>query len=156
MTLAGLFALWLLMSGLFKPLLIGFGLASVLVVGWITSRMDAQDGDHLDIRLSPLRLAGYLLWLLAEIARANWSVMRIILSRRMPVRQHLFRVPFSQKTDLGQVIFANSITLTPGTITVETERDNFLVHALGYDENDDEALAEMDRRVAQVETAGGV
>ena len=154
MTLAGLFALWLLLSGLFKPLLIGFGLASVLVVGLLTSRMDAQDRDHLDIKLSPFGLARYLLWLMAEIAKANWSVTKIILSPDMPVRQHLFKVPFSQKTDLGQVIFANSITLTPGTITVETEREGFLVHAVAYSEDDPEALAEMDRRVTATESRG--
>ena len=150
--LAGLFALWLLMSGLFKPLIIAFGLASVAAVGWIIARMDAEDGYHLDIRLSPFRLIHYLLWLLAEIARANWAVTKIILSPKMPVRQHLFKVPTSQKSDLGQVIFANSITLTPGTITVETERDGFLVHAVAYSDSDHAALAEMDARVSAVES----
>ena len=152
--LAGLFGLWLLMSGLFKPLLLGFGLGSVLLVGWLTARMDAVDGDRLELRLSPFGLARYLAWLMVEIARANWAVSRIILSPSMPLRQHLFRVPFSQKTDLGQVIFANSITLTPGTITVETERDGFLVHAVNYSDDDPAALAEMDRQVCRTEGGG--
>jgi len=155
LALASLFALWLLMSGLFKPLLIGLGLVSVLAVAWLTGRMDRQDGDRLELRLSPLGMGRYLLWLMGEIARANWAVTRIILARDMPLRQHLFRTPFSQKSDLGQVIFANSITLTPGTITVETERGGFLVHALDYSEGDAAALAEMDRRVAAVESGGG-
>ena len=72
----------------------------------------------------------------------------------MPIRQHLFRVPTSQTTELGQVIFANSITLTPGTITVETEGHGLLVHAISYSEDDDKALAEMDRRVSATEAVG--
>jgi multicomponent Na+:H+ antiporter subunit E len=92
---------------------------------------------------------------MVEIAKANWAVTKIILSPNMPIRQHLFAIPFSQRTDLGQVIFANSITLTPGTITIETESDDFLVHAVSYSDSDLEALADMDRRVTATESEGG-
>lgn len=150
-----LFALWLLMSGIYKPMIIGFGVASVLLVVLICKRMDAVDEDRLDIRLHPLRFLSYMLWLLVEIAKANWAVTKIVLSPRMPIRQHMFTVPYSQKTDLGQVIFANSITLTPGTLSIEVEPGHFLVHALAYSDSDDAALADMDRRVAATETAAG-
>ncbi len=140
------------MSGIYKPLIIGFGIASVLIVIFVTNRMDKVDGDRIEMRLHPFRFIGYLAWLLVEIAKANWAVTRIILSPKMPIRQHLFAVPYSQKSDLGQVIFANSITLTPGTISVETEPGHFLVHAVAYSEDDHEALAGMDRRVSAVET----
>lgn len=150
-TMMFLFALWLLMSGIFKPLLIGLGVASVLVVVFVTRRMDAVDGDHVEIRLSPVRTMKYLLWLATEIAKANWAVTKIILSRNIRIRQHLFTVPYSQKSDLAQVVFANSITLTPGTITVETESGHFLVHAVNYSEHDPAALAEMDRQVSGTE-----
>lgn len=148
----GLIALWLLMSGIFEPLLIGFGTASVLLVLFIIRRMDEADGSRLEIKLDPVRTASYFVWLMVEIAKANWAVTKIVLARKMPMRQHLFMVPYTQKTDLAQVIFANSITLTPGTISVETEGDHFIVHALNYGPNDDEALADMNRRVAEVET----
>jgi multicomponent Na+:H+ antiporter subunit E len=147
-------SLWLLMSGLYEPLIIGFGVASVLTVLALTRRMDAVDRDHVEIALNPLRFLGYILWLLGEIAKANWAVTKIILSPRMGIRQHLFETPYSQRTDLGQVIFANSITLTPGTISVECEEGHFLVHALAYSRSDHSALADMDRRVTAVETAG--
>lgn len=153
-TITVLFALWLLMSGLFKPLLIGLGLASVLVTVFVVKRMDELDNDRFDIRLSPLKFVGYLIWLMAEIARANWAVTKVILSPRMPIRQRLFNTPSTQKTDLGQVIFANSISLTPGTITVETEGDHFLVHALAFGEGDLAALADMDARVSATEAGG--
>ncbi len=152
--MAGLFVLWLLLSGLFKPLLIGLGAASAVFAVYVARRMDAQDGDRIDARISPIRTVKYLMWLMVEIAKANWMVTKIILSPSMPIRQHLFAVSFSQKTDLAQVIFANSITLTPGTITVSTEDGSFLVHAVAYTEDDPDALADMDRRATAIEWAG--
>jgi multicomponent Na+:H+ antiporter subunit E len=147
-------ALWLLLSGIYKPLVIGFGALSVLLVTYVTMRMDEVDDDRVDIRLDPIATIKYVLWLLVEIAKANWAVTRIILSPGMPLRQHLLAVPYTQKTDLGQVIFANSITLTPGTISVETETGHFLVHAVSYSADDDAALADMDRRVTATERTG--
>ena len=147
-----LMALWLLMSGVYKPLVIGFGLGSVFLIMIILWRMDKVDGDHVQIRLNPLRFLGYIIWFFGEIAKSNWAVTRVILSPVMPIRQKMMVVPQSQKTDLAQVIFANSITLTPGTISVETEENGLLVHALSYDPEDDASLADMDRRVTAVET----
>jgi multicomponent Na+:H+ antiporter subunit E len=154
LTAVVLFALWLLMSGIYKPLIIAFGLGSVLLVTYVVARMDKVDGDPVRMPLKPLTYSGYLLWLLVEIAKANWVVTRIILSPGLRLRQHLFRIPVTQKSDLGQVIFANSITLTPGTITVETETGAFLVHALNYSDADPGALADMDRRITAAERAG--
>jgi len=146
-----LVALWLLLSGIFKPLLVGFGLVSVLVVLFVVKRMDDADDDRIDICLKPLAMVKYFIWLLVEIAKANWAVTKIILSPKMPLRQHFFSIDYSQNTDLGQVIFANSITLTPGTITIETEPGSFLVHAVAYSDGDLDALADMDRRVSATE-----
>jgi len=146
--------LWLLMSGIYEPLIIGFGAASVLLVVLVTARMDAVDGDNVSLRLNPIHFAKYFVWLLVEIAKANWAVTCIVLSKNMPLRQHLFFVHSTQKSDLAQVIYANSITLTPGTITVETEPGRFLVHALSYSADDNLALADMDRRVSAVEWRG--
>ena len=95
---------------------------------------------------------GYVgLPLAVEIAKSNIAVTKTILSSSMPIKQNLFNVPYTQRTDLGQVIFANSITLTPGTVTVETEDGHFLVHALSYSHDDLEALGGMDRRVRAAE-----
>lgn len=146
-----LLALWLLLSGIYKPLVIGLGVASVLVAVFVVNRMDAADDDRIELRLKPLQTLNYFFWLMVEIAKANWVVTRVILSPKMPIRQHFFAIPYTQKSDLGQVIFANSITLTPGTITIETEPDSFLVHALAYSDGDMGALAEMDRRVSSTE-----
>ena len=143
--------LWLMLSGIYKPMLIGFGIVSVALVMVIVRRMDRVDGDHVRISIKPIQFFHYLLWLFSEIAKSNWRVTKIILARTMPIRQNLFEVPYTQTSDLGQVIFANSITLTPGTLTIETEAGDFLVHALSYDTDDMAALADMDRRVTEIE-----
>ena len=148
--------LWLLLSGVYQPLTIGLGVASVLSVLFITRRMDSIDGDGVKIDLKPIKFIQYQAWLLVEIAKANWVVTKVILSPSLPIKQHMFSVPYTQKTDLGQVIFANSITLTPGTISVETEPGHFLVHAVAYSPDDKDALADMDRRVTATEKAEAV
>lgn len=144
-------ALWLLLSGVYKPLVIGFGVATTVLVLVVARRMDRVDGDRVALPLNPIALIGYFFWLLVEISKSNWTVTRIILAADMPIRQHLFAAKHSQKSDLGQVIFANSITLTPGTVTVETEPETFLVHALAYSPDDMDSLRDMDRRVTAIE-----
>lgn len=150
-----LFALWLLMSGVYKPLIIWLGVASSLIAVIVIRRMDkAADADSLQIHLKPIAAIGYWIWLMVEIAKSNWAVTKVILSPNMPLNRHIFKVPCTQKTDLGQTIFANSITLTPGTISVEVEEGEFLVHAVSYSDDDMDALAEMDRRVTAIEREG--
>ena len=148
-----LMVLWLLMSGVYKPLTIGLGAASVLLAVFVVRRMDGVDNDRLELRLRPVASLRYFVWLLGEIAKSNWAVTKVILSADLKTRQHFFPVPYSQSTDLGQVVFANSITLTPGTITVEIEPEHFYVHALSFSDGDHEALADMDARVTATEAA---
>ena len=143
--------LWLLLSGVYKPFVMGLGFLSVLAVIFITKRMDSVDEDQVELGLKPVEFVKYQAWLMVEIAKANWAVTKLILSPSMPLKQHLFSVPYTQKTDLAQVIFANSITLTPGTISVETEPGHFLVHAVAYSSDDKAAIADMDRRVTAIE-----
>jgi len=147
----GLFGLWLLLSGFYdNSLLLGFGIISCVVCVYIAARMDVVDHESVPLQLK-LGILGYLLWLTAEIGKANWAVTKVILSPRMKLQQRMINVPASQKTDVGRVTFANSITLTPGTITVETEKNGFLVHALTNDAADYAALADMGERVTAVE-----
>ncbi|MCP5087007.1 MAG: Na+/H+ antiporter subunit E [Rhodobacteraceae bacterium] len=142
------------MSGIYKPMIIGFGAVASIVAVYVGQRMDRADGDRVALLLSPLKFLGYLGWLMIEIAKSNIAVTRTILTQKMPIRQNLFRVPSCQRSELAQVIFANSITLTPGTITVETEENDFWVHAVSFSEDDHEALADMGARVAAIEPGG--
>lgn len=149
---AVLFGLWLAMSGVYKPLIIWLGAGSAVFSTYMMWRMErASAGARLDSAQRPFSTLFYIPWLLKEIAKSNWAVTKAIMTPDLPIRQHFFKVPFSQKTEVAQTIFASSITLTPGTITVEAEEDFFWVHAVCYDESDHEALAEMDSRVAATE-----
>lgn len=149
----GLAALWLLMSGLYKTLILIFGGISILLTLLILHRMDKVDDHKLGYDIGVFATIKYLIWLMVEIAKSNWAVTKMILSGKMPDKQKMFVVPVTQKSEIAQVVFANSITLTPGTITVESEDDNFIVHALDFGDDDMDALADMDARVTAIETA---
>jgi len=147
----GLFGLWLLLSGfLDNSLLLGLGVASCVASVYIAARMEVVDHESVPLQLK-FGVIGYLFWLSAEIGKANWAVTKVILSPRMRLSQRMITVPSSQTTDVGRVTFANSITLTPGTITVETENHSFLVHALTDEAADLDALSDMGTRVSAVE-----
>jgi len=148
----GLFGLWLLLSGfLDNTLLLGLGVVSCIICVYIAARMEVVDHEAVPLQLK-FGIIGYLIWLSAEIGKANWAVTKVILSPRIRLQQRMITVPADQQTDVGRVTFANSITLTPGTITVETEHHSFLVHALTNDAADFDALSDMGARVSAVES----
>ena len=97
------------------------------------------------------RFTAYLPWIFGEIAKANIDVIKRILNSQLPISPTLIRVRCSQKSDLGRVIFANSITLTPGTVSIRVENDYIEVHALSRETAEELASGVMDRRVSQVE-----
>jgi len=146
---AVLLLVWLLLSGHFTPMLIGLGVASCALVVFITTRMDVVDREGHPIHLTWGALT-YWPWLFVEILKANIDVMRRVLSPKLDISPTLVRVRASQKSDLGQVIYANSITLTPGTISIDVADGQILVHAISREGA--EALIEggMDRRVSQM------
>ncbi|MCZ6484062.1 MAG: Na+/H+ antiporter subunit E [Alphaproteobacteria bacterium] len=147
----GLFGLWLLLSGHYDdPLLLTLGVISSIAVVFIAQRMDVIDHESVPLRLR-FGFIGYLGWLAKEIILANVAVAKIIISPSLPLSPLLFRVKTSQKTDVGRVTHANSITLTPGTVSVEVEDGDIIVHAISGDLARDTANGEMDRRVTAVE-----
>lgn len=145
-----LFALWLVLSGIYEPLLITFGIISVLIVLAIAIRMDVVDHEGFPVQLS-YRLLMYVPWLLREIGKANLDVTKIILARDLKISPKLATFNASQRTDLGRFIYGNSITLTPGTITVGVYGNEFEIHALTHDAFTGTEEGEMDRRIAQLE-----
>jgi multicomponent Na+:H+ antiporter subunit E len=147
-----LFGLWLTLSGYLTPFLLTLGVLSCMFAVLIGARMGLIDEDAVPLQLKS-RLFTYWIWLGRETLRSNIAIARVILSRRMDIAQCFVRVPTSQASDMGRVIFANSITLTPGTVTVGTAPGAFLVHAVNDAAADPEAFAEMDRRVAALEAA---
>jgi len=142
------------MSGINQGFMIGVGLGAAAFAVFVVRRMDdAADTDRLEIKLNTIKTFGYFCWLLVEIAKSNWAVTKTILGLSPNIKQHFFKVPCTQETEVGKATFANSITLTPGTISVEHEGDEIWVHALTYSEDDLDALADMNARVSNIESA---
>lgn len=149
--MAALSALWLLLSGYFdKPLLLAFGAASVVFATWLAHRARMLDPDGLLSRVFP-GVIGYMAWLTFEIGKANVVVAREALAVTPKLSPKLFLVANPPRTAIGKVIFGNSITLTPGTVTVDLREDEILVHALTEGLADIQAIADMGARVKKIE-----
>lgn len=141
-----LFAVWLLLSGHYTPFITTLGVLSCAVVVWITIRMEVVDHEGHPIHLT-WRAIGYWFWLFIEIIKANIDVARRVLARKPDISPTMLRVKATQTSDLGQVIYANSITLTPGTISVDVANNEILVHALSKEGAMSLLDGDMDRRV---------
>ena len=113
--------------------------------------MNIIDSEGAPVELTNFRLLGYVPWLGWEIAKANADVVRRILHPSLPISPTLIRVSASQCSEIGQVVYANSITLTPGTVSVDVEDSSITVHALSRDAADGVETGEMDRRVTHLE-----
>ncbi len=124
-----LFILWLLLSGQFNALLIILGLVSVLVTVFLSLRMEVIDHESHPLHLSR-KLPRFWMFLWREIILANLDVVRRILTPGKSYSPQLRQLPLPQQTAVGQVIYANAITLTPGTVTVQLNTDQIHVHAL--------------------------
>ena len=153
--LAMLLWVWMWWSGHFTlehPLLRWFMVASSLLVVWVVARMRGFTQETAPVEwLNPLRAVPYVLWLALEIVKANLDVARRVLSRDLPIQRQLVRVRATQRTDIGRAVFANSITLTPGTVSVIVNDDEVLVHALCDASARGLLSGEMDRRVTDWE-----
>ena len=145
-----LFAFWLLLSGMYTPFLVLAGLGSSIAVALLAWRMGAADPEGHPVQLA-LSAVSYWPWLVKEIAVSGWQVASIILDPRLPISPTLVRFTPGQSSTVGLVTHANSITLTPGTITVEADETGFVVHALTRAGAEGLAGSEMDRRVARLE-----
>ena len=122
-------ALWFALSGETAPMFVALGAASVVFTLWFAARLGIIGRDA-----SPyhrlIRLLVYLVWLLFEIVKANIAVIGKVLSPRRAIDPELVRLKVSPRSDLGRALFANSITLTPGTCTIDVDGDLIVVHAL--------------------------
>lgn len=144
-----LFGIWLLWSGHYTALLVSFGVASCLAVVLISWKMGTLDDEGQLLLLVP-RLLLYAPWLVKEIVLANIDVARRIVHPRLPIAPTLIEVKCSQRLDVARVIYANSITLTPGTVSVDMEGDTITVHALTREAADAVLSGEMDRKVSRL------
>lgn len=138
---------WLLWSGLYKPLLLSLGLFSCAITLVVLQRMGYFSNETFAFRYSLLRLFSYWLWLGKEIVMSSLAVTRLILRRHIDVQPKTITLDVSQLDALDQAMFGNSITLTPGTLTLDLFKDRIVVHALTEEAATALETGEMKRRV---------
>lgn len=140
---------WLLWSGIYKPLLIGLGLFSCLLSLWLARRMGFF--RHTMPLRALLRLPALWWWLLREVIKSSLEVARVVLSPSLPIQPELVKLTTSEESDSGQVILGNSITLSPGTVTIDLNENQLLVHCLTANSAAGLRSREVERRTARLE-----
>ncbi len=141
---------WLLNSGHYSLLILALGFASIALILVIAHKMDVVDHESQPIHLTR-NIFGYFYWLIKEIVQANIVVVKHIWLGEQSISPALKKIKISQQTDMGKVIYANSITLTPGTVAIDLVEDELTVHALLYKDIESLEIGEMDRRVTMLE-----
>ncbi len=140
--------MWLLLSGLFDLFHLSLGAISVILVLLINRREEMKEVDRFPIKLT--RLLIYLAWLAKEMILSAVHVARVVIAPRMPLDPVLIRFKSKQPNDLARVLLANSITLTPGTLTIDLSGDDFLVHSLTRNTADGVTNGVMQEKVARM------
>jgi multicomponent Na+:H+ antiporter subunit E len=136
---------WLLWSGLYTPLLLMLGAASCVLVTLLAIRTGFFDREQYALHLGP-HLPAYWFWLIKEIVKANFTVARIILDPRLPISPQVIRIDASGLPNASQATLANSITLTPGSLTLDIDNHQIEVHCLTAESAADLQQGEMLRR----------
>jgi multicomponent Na+:H+ antiporter subunit E len=145
-----LFLLWLALSGHYTPFLVAAGAGAAVLCVIVAARMGIADAEGHPVHLAPGALT-YFPWLFWEIAKSAWGVSKLILNPRLPISPTMTKVAATQRTTVGVVTYANSITLTPGTITTGVKGNVLTVHALARDGALDLEAGAMDARVSRFE-----
>ena len=154
-----LFLFWLALSGHYNTFLLAVGVVTTIFSVFIVTRMGATEkakdvegkGNSLYFALASLV---YFPWLVKEIMKSAWAVTQIIVHPQLPISPTMANIRASQKTSVGIAMYANSITLTPGTLTTDIVEQELIVHALVSDGIDDLEQGVMDARVSSIENAG--
>lgn len=151
LTFGALMAIWIVFSGFLDPFHLTLGLISCGIVTWLSSGV-LFDDRSIPLRrraTQTLRFASYLLWLTWQIVLSNIAVLKLAFAPRSSLQPQIVRYRTPLKTDFEKFLLANSITLTPGTVTIKILDDLFYIHAI-----DDGSAAglngEMDRRIAHI------
>jgi multicomponent Na+:H+ antiporter subunit E len=145
--LIALAAFWFALSGETSPFFLGLAVISVLLTLWLAARLKIIDRDASPYHRLP-HLLVYLGWLIVQIVKSNIAVIPRVLGPRHAIDPSVVRLRSVARTDLGKALFANSITLTPGTVTIDVQDDKVMVHALVREKASVASFEAMDRRAA--------
>jgi multicomponent Na+:H+ antiporter subunit E len=148
-----LVAAWMIWSGMVSvsnSFVLFLGGLSVLLSLWVCIRMKIDDDESVPLHFS-WRIIPYGIYLIGEIITSNIAVAKIVLSRKPKLQRNMIVVHANQKTEIGNVVLANSVTLTPGTVSVNMHDKEILVHALDFAGAEEDLSGEMARRVSKLE-----
>ena len=153
-----LFAFWLILSGHYQAKYISIGVISAGLVTFLTNDIlysMLRHGERVEpkirsLLLQLLRFIAYLPWLLSRIIMANVQVAYLVLHPKMPIEPVLFLFRTRMRKGIAQVTLANSITLTPGTVTVNLENGHYIVHTLKPPLAQELVEAVMQNKIARV------
>ena len=166
-----LLAMWLIMSGFYDFFHISLGVISIIFLLWFNRNIsilpqskifyrprfnkvgiiDASNQtsyEKVSRHLKIIKLMYYIPWLLFQIAVSAFHVAYVTMHPKMPISPSLFRFKSKQPHTFARVTLGNSITLTPGTLTIEVEDDSYLIHALTNSTRNGLLTGEMQKKVA--------
>jgi multicomponent Na+:H+ antiporter subunit E len=138
--------LWWILSGYTKVLLISLGIVSVLFTAFMAHRMDVVDEESHPLDLS-LKLVRYWIYLLWQIVISNLQMLKLILSPNPDIDPRIVTSRITQDSELGRVVLGNSVTLTPGTVTLEIQGDLIEAHAINSSAASGVTSGDLDVRV---------
>lgn len=135
---AALYGFWIILSGRFEAKYLAIGVGCALLVTYLTQDLNQPEGAGQRARVEPVslvfvgvaRFVLYFFWLLWSVLQSNFQVAYLVLHPKMPIQPGLLRLRTKLRNRTGHIMLANSITLTPGTITVDFDDGNYSVHAL--------------------------
>ena len=145
-----LFVLWLLLSGHSDAFLLGLGILSCLFVAGLANKLGLFDENFSVLRFN-LNVPRFLPWFIIEVIRSNLEVSRRILHPRLPIEPNISSVSAAQHDRIGKAVYANCITLTPGTYSLDIDEETISVHALTREFAEGLQKGEMSKRILALE-----
>jgi multicomponent Na+:H+ antiporter subunit E len=134
LSFVALMAFWLIMSGIYQPMQIAQGVVSVVIVIAINHKLkqhkffedEMDDLSQLRFQYTPI----FLIWLIIEIVKAGLHVANVIINPNRSIETYILKFKVDLPSAHAKMILGNSITLTPGTLTIDITGDEYTVHAL--------------------------
>lgn len=142
---------WALLSGQFhNGFLITAGALCIAFVVWLSGRMGLLDDEGVPARhyAGLVVYAPYLLW---QVILSNWDVLKRIWASELPIDPRIARVPYSTRSGFVTTTYANSITLTPGTVTIDVGEREMAIHCITKEGEDGLLEGDMERHCKKLE-----
>jgi multicomponent Na+:H+ antiporter subunit E len=146
-----LFSVWLLLSGHFGLLLLSLGLLSSIFVAWVSEKLGLFNSDYTTLKLNS-KLPKFLPWFFIEVIKSNIDVSFRILHPKLPIEPNIITLDVSHHSDVATAVYANCITLTPGTYSLDLNADNIVVHSLTRALAEDLKTGAMSKRISALES----